>query len=247
MKTLIFASYNGSQEGFTIRNQALNQLTFSNVGFNINGINAGTDSDLFLTSANNIYRYRTDGTLITHMTFPSSTINYTDITLSEDKVIASYNGSQLGFTIRDIALQQLSHVSTGFDINGISAGSHDDVFLASGNRLFHYALNGSLITAMTFPSSSINYTDVTISGDKIIASYSGSQNGFTIRNYALQQLSYVPTGFKISGIVAGINNDVFLSSGNSIYRYSLNGTQLDVMTFPSSTINYSRISALIAH
>lgn len=247
MKTLIFTSYNGSQQGVTIRSQALTQLSYINLGININGINAGTDSDLFLAAANHIYHYKTDGTLITDMTFPINTINYTDVTLSGDKIIASYNGSQQGFTIRDQALNQITYVQTGFDINGISAGGNDDLFIASANHIYHYKLDGTLITNMAFPVASINYTDVTVSCDKIIASYNGSQQGFTIRDQALNQLSYVQTGFDISGISAGINNDVFLSSGNNIYRYSLDGTQLEVMTFPVNSINYTRISTLIAN
>ena len=78
-------------------------------------------------------------------------------------VYASYDGSYQGVTVRDLALNQQSYFGTGFNINGIAAGPNNTVFLASGNHLYDYNANGTLITDMTFPDTGINYTDVSVS------------------------------------------------------------------------------------
>jgi len=245
MANLVYASYNGSQEGFTIRETGnLNQLVATGVPANINDIAAGDDDNVFLASANHLYNYKTDGTLITNMTFPDTGIIYTSVSYYNGTIVAAYKGSQQGFTVRDTNLNQLSWVSLGFDINGIALGKNDDVFLASGNHLYHYKLDGTLITNMTFPTTSINYTSVSVYCDRVYASYNGSQEGFTVRDMQLNQLTFVNTGFNINGIAAGVNDDVFLASGNNLYHYSTNGNLITQMTFPIASINYTGITGV---
>ena len=83
---------------------------------------------------------------------PVTSINYTDVTVLDDRVFASYNGSQLGFTVRDRNLNQLSYASTGFNINSIAAGKSNTAYLASANHLYIYSAAGrSLIYDMNFP------------------------------------------------------------------------------------------------
>lgn len=247
MANLVYASYNGSQEGFTIRETGnLNQIAPIGVPANINDIAAGDDNDVFLASANHLYHYKTDGTLITDMTFPDTGIIYSSVSYYNGTVVAAYKGSQQGFTVRDINLNQLSWVSLGFDINGIALGRDNDVFLASGNHLYHYKLDGTLITDMTFPTSSINYTSVSIYCDKVYASYNGSQEGITVRDMNLNQLTFVNTGFDINGIAAGVDDDVFLASANSLYHYNTNGSLITQMTFPISSINYTGITGVFS-
>ena len=159
----VYASYDGSQQGVTVRDLALNQQSFFGTGFNINGIAAGPNNTVFLASGNHLYDYNANGTLITDMTFPDTGINYTDVSYGNGMVYASYDGSQQGVTVRDLALNQQSFFGTGFSINGIAAGPNNTVFLATGNHLYDYNANGTLITNMTFPDTGINYTDVSVS------------------------------------------------------------------------------------
>jgi len=246
MNNRVFASYSGSQRGVTVRDLDLNQLSYFGDDFIINGISAGVNDDVFFAAKNHIFHYKTDGTLIKDMTFPIESINYTGITVSGNKVFASYNGSQLGFTVRDYDLNQLSYVNTGFDINGIAAGINDDVFLASGNHIYHYKTNGTLIKDMTFPINTINYTDVTVIGNSVYASYNGSQQGFTIRNYDLDQLSYANIGHDINSIAAGPDNDLYLASANHLFNYKTDGSLIKDMNFPIDTINYTGVSVTFA-
>ncbi|MCX4026141.1 hypothetical protein H0A36_11445 [Endozoicomonas sp. SM1973] len=240
----VYASYNGSQRGFTIRDFQLNQLSFVGTDFNFSGIAAGPDNDVYLTSNNHIFHYNNSGKLIRDMTFPDGGINYTSVIVKGDRVYAAYEGSQLGVTVRDLNLNQLSYFNTGVKASGIAAGPNNDVYVAAGNHIYHYKTDGTLIKDMEFPISSINYTDVTVIGERVYASYNGSQEGFTIRDLALNQLSYKNTGFNISGIAAGPNNDLYLSSANHIYNYNTDGTLIKDMTFPDNRINYTSVSVI---
>lgn len=240
----VYASYNGSQKGFSIRDLNLNQLSFVSTGIDFSSIAAGPNNDVYLTSANHIYHYNTNGTLIKDMAFPIDSIIYTGVVVKGDKVFATYEGSQKGVTIRDLALNQLSSFNTGVEAGGIAAGPDDDVFVTAQNHILHYRNDGTLLKDMAFPVTSINYTDVTVIGDKVVVSYNGSQKGFSVRDLTLTQLSYVATSFDIEALAAGPNLDVYLTCANHIYNYSLSGNQITDMEFPINSINYSGVGVI---
>ena len=79
-----------------------------------------------------------------------------------NNVYASYNGPQVGFTVRDLTLNQLSFFNTGVNASGIAAGPDDDVYITAGNHIINYKTNGTLIKDMTFPITTINYTGVAV-------------------------------------------------------------------------------------
>ena len=160
----IYASYTGSQQGVTIRDLSLNQISYFSTGFNIDGIAAGNNNDLYVTSGSSLYNYSTTGTLLNQMNFGNTSgINYTDITVSGNNVFASYTGSQQGVTIRDLSLNQSFSFNTGFNIDGIAAGLNNDLYVTSGNSIYNYSTNGTLLNQMNFPDSGINYTDIAVS------------------------------------------------------------------------------------
>ena len=175
----VYATYAGSQLGVTERTQALVQTGLFNTGVTASGIGLGVNNDLYISAGNHLINYKLNGTLINNMTFPDTAINYTDVSVGGGKVLASYNGSQLGFTVRDYGLNQLNAVTTGFNISGIAAGDNNHVYLSSGNHLYDYLTNGTLVTNMTFPDAAINYTDIDYGNNMLVASYTGSQQGVT--------------------------------------------------------------------
>ncbi|WDE13538.1 hypothetical protein [Thalassomonas haliotis] len=240
----VLASYNGSQRGFTVRSMQLEQESFVNGDFNFENIAAGPNNDVYLPSANHIYHYDLDGKLIKDMAFPDAGIDYTGIAVTNSRVFATYEGSQLGVTVRDLDLNQISFFATGIKANGIAAGPNNDLYLAAGNHIYHYNIDGTLIQDMVFPDDSINYTDVSVIGQRVYAAYNGSQEGFTVRDLQLKQLSFTNTGFNINAVAAGPDNTLYLSSGNHLYQYQSNGTLLKNMTFPDDRINYSGISVI---
>ncbi len=183
MKTLIFASYSGNQQGFTVRNHALEQVAYLDLGFEVNGIAAGTDSDVFLAAANSLSHYKRDGTLIDRMEFPDTAIQYTNVIVVEDTVIASYNGPQKGFTVRNRSLEEIHYVETDFEIKGLAAGVNDDLFLVSSNTLYHYKTTGTFVKKLE-AAAGIEYRDITSIGNKVILSHTqlGGPGGFTVMN-----------------------------------------------------------------
>ncbi len=238
-----FAAYNGVQQGVTVRTLKLQQLSFIQTPHPVNGIAAGPNNDLYMVCNNHIYNYSVSGALLREMNFPDTHVNYTDISIRGDRVYASYNGSQQGFTVRDLALNQLAFVPTNFSINGIAAGTNNDLYLASGNRLYRYGTNGTLLTVMTFPDAGVVYTDVAVICGKLLATYSGSQHGFTVRDLiTLNQYSFVQTPFDIGGIVGGSDNDVYVSSANHLYNYSLTGVQKQGFTWPQTNLVYGDLT-----
>jgi hypothetical protein len=160
-----------------------------------------------------------------------------------DAVYASYMGSQQGVTIRDVnTLNQYVFFNTGINASGISVASNNDIYLAAGNHLRRYSLSGALLVDMAFPDPAINYTDVAVGGNKIYASYTGSQLGFTIRDAStLAQLSYCTTGIQANGIAVDSSSNIYLAAGNHLRKYKANCTPLVDMAFPIASIIYTGV------
>jgi len=179
-------------------------------------------------------------TLLTYCTSIYSDLNKG--VFMTDNIYVSYNGSQLGFSIRNFALEQKGYCGTGIDANSIAAGLNEDVYLTSNNHIYHYNINGELIKDMCFPDSNITYTGVVVKGDKVYATYDGSQRGVTIRDLNLNQVSYIDTGVHATGIAAGSNDDLYITAANHVYHYKTDGTLLKDMCFPDTGINYTDVS-----
>jgi PEP-CTERM motif len=228
----VYATYAGSQQGVTVRDANLIQQSLFGTGIDATGITVGPNNDLFISAANQLRHYTHGGALLNTMTFPNPAIVYTDVAFG-GTVMASYNdnASLQGVTIRDLNLNQLLFFNVGLDINGIAAGAGGDLFLAAENHLLHYQNNGTLIFDMAFPDAGIVYTDITYHDGKVYASYTGSSVGVTVRDINLNQNFFFGTSFTATGIAAGDNNDMYLTSGNHIYHYADNGTLIQDMEF----------------
>lgn len=157
---------------------------------------------------------------------------------------ASYTGSQQGVTIRDVnTLHQYAYFNTGINVGGLGVAANHNIYLASGNHLRRYDLSGALLVDMAFPDPAINYTDVAVSGNKIYASYTGSQQGFTTRDAnTLAQSEFCATGVNASSIAVDSSNNIYLSAGNSLLKYDASCHLLVKMTFPDPAINYTGVA-----
>lgn len=161
-----------------------------------------------------------------------------------NNVYTAYSGSQQGVTIRDAnTLVQSGIIGTNFNVNGIAAGHSNNVYLTSGNQIFNYSTNGSLLNSFTWYDNTITYGDASVGGNNVYTAYSGSQQGVTIRDAdTLAQSAIIDTGFNINGVSAGHNDDVYLTSGNSIFNYSTNGSLLNSFTWSDNSIVYGDIA-----
>ena len=164
----IYVAYDGSQNGVTIRNsKTFRQRFFFDPGFTIDGITAGKNNDMYLTSGNKIYNYSARGRLLNSFTWPSTSILYSDTTFvpsnsCSNKLYTVYGGSQQGVTVRNSStLVQSNVVTPGFVASGIASGNNKDMYLTSSNVIYHYSERGTLLKRMVFPDSGINYTGIT--------------------------------------------------------------------------------------
>jgi hypothetical protein len=168
----IYTAYSGSQNGVTVRDSmSFNQLSFFDPGFAINGITAGDNDDMYLTSGNYIYNYSNAGILLNSFAWGSTNITYRDTTFNEgnpstntvDKLYTVYDGVQQGVTVRDAdTLGQLAVVLPGFSPEGIASGDNNDMYLTFDNSIYNYSDVGVLLNQMTFSADQgIRYDGIT--------------------------------------------------------------------------------------
>ena len=232
----IYASYTDSQRGVTVRDENLEQSDALSMDFAPSAIGDGIDGTFYTLSKNNIYHYDNKGAELAHFAWEDSTIKYTGVALHGMNIYVTYTGSQTGISVRDAeTLEQSDVFPTPFAPSAIVVDDNGIIYLAARNHLYKYSNDGQLLIDMNFPDKTINYSGITVKGDKVYASYNGSQTGFTIRDNKLEQEDFVETRFSPTGIAAGDSNDVYLSTKDNLFRYSVDGKQLKKMNFPQIT------------
>lgn len=240
---IVYGAYNGSQQGVTIRDSELNQSTFIDTGFSPNAIAAGPANSFYLASQNRLFRLNAKGGTLKQFSFPDPAVNYTGVAYGKNKVYAAFNGSQLGVSIRKFnTLEQTGFFLTPFSPNAIAPGPDNTLFMVSGNHLYKYTTSGQQLVDKAFTADpGVNYTGIVVKGKRVYASYDGSQTGVTVRDLELVQLSFFDTPFSPTGIGAGINNDLYLSATDHLYRYKTTGKELVDIEFPF--IHYTGVAS----
>ncbi len=242
---VLYASYTGSQLGFTIRHaNTLKQYAWRDTGIVASGIAVDASNNVYLPAANHLRKYNSDGALLVDMTFPIPSINYTDVAVSGNKLYATYNGSQLGVTVRNTSdLSQTQYFNTGVSASGIAVDPSGNFYITADNHIRKYSPAGNLLVDMTFPIDSINYTAIAFSGGYVYASYNGSQLGVTKRDAnTLKQVQYFDTSLDAEGISVSTEGNIYLSAGNQLRKYNNSGALQKDMTFPIPSINYSGVT-----
>lgn len=232
----IYAPYIGVQNGVRILAEDLSAAGDLPMSFVPGAVADGMDDTFYVLSKNNIYHYGTDGNELAHFAWEDSSIKYTGVALHGMNIYVTYTGSQTGISVRDAeTLEQSDVFPTPFAPSAIAVDDNGIIYLAARNHLYKYSNDGKQLVDMNFPDKGINYSGITVSGDKVYASYNGSQTGFTIRDNKLEQEDFVETPFSPTGIAAGDSNDVYLSTKNNLFRYGVDGKQLKKMNFPQIT------------
>lgn len=157
----VYASYTGSQTGVTTRDLNLEQVSSFNTD-NVTASGIAVQGDIYLSSGNNILRYDTNGGLIDTADADAG-ILYTDIAVQAGHLVASYNGPQQGYTVRDLMMQQRHAIDVEKDITGTALGPFSDVYLTAGDEILCYGLLGELKGKMTSPVPGVEYTRVAVS------------------------------------------------------------------------------------
>lgn len=246
----VYATYidtSSNPDGFTVRDSA--NLPWQKAQYNtpLSGTASGLSllkDSLYITAGNNIYKYSTSGNQVNQFTWQDNSLSYTDVTTGNGLLYATYTGSQNGITVRDLnSLSQYSVINTGVAATGIIAGASNDLYITAGNSIYRYGTNGSLLNSFSWSDNTITYTDITIVDGKLLATYTGSQHGITIRDLTrLSQYSVIDTGVSATGITAGYSNDVYITAGDGIYHYSTNGSLINQFNWGSNNITYTDIA-----
>lgn len=157
-------------------------------------------------------------------------------------VYTAYTGSANGVTVRDAdTLAQITYFDPGFVVNGIAAGTQNDMYLTGGNSIAHYSNTGTLLNSFSWGNNTIEYTSATVGDGKVFISYQGGQEGITVRDVAtLVQSNAFSTSLN-NGIGSASENIVYRVAGNNITRYDENGAVLSSFDFPNPDINYTNI------
>ena len=159
-------------------------------------------------------------------------------------VQATIAGSQLGVENRRDVFEKTSDFDTGVTAPGIVAGYRNDVYISSANSLYRYRNDGTLLGSFTWPDEGIIYDDVAVGHGNLYAAYRGVSRGITVRDpITFVQSKFITTGIEATGIAAGFDNDIYLSAGNSLYRYRNDGTLLNSFSLSGTDIEYTSITA----
>lgn len=166
-----------------------------------------------------------------------------------DTVYATYIDTSTnpdGFTVRDSSNLSLQYAYHNTALSGAASGLsllNNNLYITAGNGIYNYSASGSLVNQFTWYDNSLSYTDVTTGNGLLYATYAGSQNGITIRDLtSLNQYKVISTGVAATGIIAGASNDLYITAGNSIYRYGTNGSLLNSFSWSDNTITYTDIT-----
>lgn len=246
----LYATYldtSSDPDGVTVRDASNLDTQKSYYDTKLSGQASGVtllNNNLYISAGNGIYKYSTNGNQINQFTWHDDSLSYTDVTTGNGRLYATYSGSQHGITIRDLHnLSQYSSFETGVAATGIIAGISNDLYITAGNSIYRYGTDGSVLNHFSWGDDSITYTDVTIVNGKLLATYTGSQNGVTIRDLnSLSQYSSFETGVVASGITAGHNGDVYITAGDGIYQYATNGTLNGQFKWGSNNIIYTDVA-----
>lgn len=246
----VYASYldkSKNPDGVTVRDASNLDTQKSYFDTKLSGAASGItllNDTLYITAGNGIYKYATNGNQINQFTWHDDSLSYTDVTTGNGRLYATYSGSQHGITIRDLHnLSQYSSFETGVAATGVIAGASNDLYITAGNSIYRYGIDGSVLNHFSWEDDSITYTDITIVNGKLLATYTGSQNGVTIRDLnSLSQYSSFETGVVATGITTGSNNDIYITARNGIYRYATNGSLNGQFKWGSNKIIYTDVA-----
>ena len=82
----VYAAYAGSNKGFIIYDAlTLKKISSCTIDIDVSGIAVDSSLNVYLSAANNIFKYSPTCTLLVEMIFPDPAINYTGVTIFEDK------------------------------------------------------------------------------------------------------------------------------------------------------------------
>jgi len=230
--TRLYAATGGTANSISVRNPiTLAEITSFALPFAVDGMVAGDDDDLFLTSGDTLYRYSTAGVELDMQADAART--FTDVAFIADPLppaigtVLAITADGAGDSVSSLDAETLaaagSFTVAAAAADGMALSASNGVYLAAGDTLYHYDTSGVLLADVT--QANAVFADVALVDGDLIAA---TQNGLSIRSAtSLAATSSLPLSFVASSVApAGSPGEVYITSGNEVFLYTLSGTEL---------------------
>lgn len=245
--TRLYAVTGGGANGVSVRNPiTLAEITSFPLPFAVDGIVAGDNANLFLTSGANVFEYSTAGVELgsqvtgrafSDLTFiadPLAPASGTALAISSDaagETIAVRDAA----TLADAGSFDIAAAATGIAIGAANSG----IYLAAGDTLFHYGTAGALLTSVT--EAGTTFTDVAVVDGDVIATVA---DGFSVRDASslAETAAVTGLGFDPASVSGAGPGEIYLTAANSVFRYTTAGAQQAVFTSIDATFDYTDVA-----
>jgi len=224
----LYAGFGGASDGVSIRSaNTLTETGSFGSASAVEGIAAGESANLYIAGDDSITNVSLAGGVLATETVADA--GYTDAAVLGANLWVAAAGTPTGLSQRDlITLAETNFISTAFTPTSIEDG-FGRLYVTSGDTLFVFSNAGVELANTDTGTAGVTFVESALSGTRLYAVTGGTADGVSVRNPIT--LAEIPGAsfslpFAVEGIVAGDNDDLFLTSGGNVFHYSTAGVEL---------------------
>ena len=225
--TLFVGSSDDSTNLVSVRDSETLMPDGSNLALSgpLGGVVAGNNDDLYITVGDTLSNLNLTGGTLASISEAGN--EFTDVTVFANQVVLAVGGAAQGFSFRDpVGLSEFTFVPTSFPVDSINDG-FGRLFITSGDTVSTFSVTGAPIASFSAGDNTVQFVDTALSGTRLYVAVSGSVNAVTAHNpIDLSQITSFTVPFAIDSIVAGDDDDLFLTSGNDIFHFTTDGVEI---------------------
>jgi len=223
----LYAGFGGSSDGVSARSATtLTEIGGFAVGGTLTGIEAGESSNLYITVEDSISNINLAGGVLA--TDEVAGAEYSDVALLGAEVFVTSSGATPGISARDLnTLVESDFFDTAFTPTSIEDG-FGRLYVTAGDTLFILDANGMELGNASTGTAGVTFVESAISGTRLYAATGGAENTISVRSpITLAEITSFPLPFAVEGLVAGDSDDLYITSGANVFRFSTAGVELD--------------------
>lgn len=223
----LYAGFGGTSDGVSTRSATtLTEIGGFSVPSDLTGIEAGQTDNLYITVDDTVSNVSFAGGVFATDTVAGAA--YSDVALLGAEVFATSAGATPGVSARDLnTLVESNFFPTAFTPTSIEDG-FGRLYVTAGDTIFILNASGMELANAATGTAGVTFVGSAISGTRLYAVTGGATNSVSVRNpITLAEITSFPLPFAVEGVVAGDSDDLFLTSGANIFRYSTAGVELD--------------------
>ena len=240
----------GAEQGFSFRNLlSLEENLFVPTTFPVDSINDGFGR-LFITTGNTVATFSVNGDEIASFTSEVAGTEFVDAALEGTRLYVAVGGSVNEVTAHNpIDLSEITSFSVPFVIDSMAAGDDDDLFITSGNDIFHFTTDGEELGTIAGGAGEL-FSDIAFLADPrplatgtVVAATTGVQQAVTSRDAeTLADAGSFPVTVDADGIAIDDSNEIFVVAGSTILDLSPAGVVLNSVDEPGN--NFSDVALI---